>query len=167
MNEILSHERRRPFGTLARRMAPRLALALVVASGMALPSLSVLADGVAVADPQTGQQIRLPDRHHNGHMDDWHRQLDVHVMPGMTGPRDGDGYYRDYHRGYHQDYYRDYHQDYDRDYRREGDGGTICHGDDGNTTISTESRRCDPGATAGDGGPRVRNGSPSSPPTGN
>jgi hypothetical protein len=106
-------------------------LALVLAGsaliGSTLMSFPAVADGVSVVDPQTGHRIRLPDNDRDGRADYIPNRLDVHVSPGLTYPRET------------------------RQQQPSG-GGSICHGSDGGSIVSTARRACDPAATAGDGG---------------
>ncbi|WP_110692449.1 hypothetical protein [Salinicola halophyticus] len=104
-----------------------LMLAGSVLTGATLISFPAAADGVSVVDPQTGHRIRLPDNDRDGRADYVPKRLDVHVVPGLSYPRET------------------------RQQRPSG-GGSICHGSDGGSTVSTARRVCDPGATAGDGG---------------
>ncbi|WP_110707867.1 hypothetical protein [Salinicola sp. CR57] len=129
--------------TPARRRNTLIAtcLALIVASAT-LVSAPAVADGVTVVDPQTGHRVRLPDNDRDGRADYVPKRLDVHVSPGLTYPRET------------------------REQRPSG-GGSICHGNDGGSTLSTARRNCDPTAPAGDGGaqdaPGTATNSPSTP----
>ncbi|WP_110656787.1 hypothetical protein [Salinicola halimionae] len=116
-------------------------LALVLASSTLISS-PALADGVTVVDPQTGHRVRLPDNNRDGRADYVPKRLEVHVSPGLTYPRET------------------------REQRPSG-GGSICHGSDGGSTVSTARRNCDPSAPAGDDGaqdaPGTATNSPSAP----
>lgn len=119
-----------------------LAATLLILSGVSLVGTPAIADGVSVVDPQTGHRVRLPDNDRDGRADYVPRRLDVHVSPGLTYPRE------------------------ERESRSSG-GGSICHGNDGGSTVSTARRACNPSAPAGDGGaqdaPGVSTGTPSAP----
>jgi|GEM_PF-3406046 len=116
---------------------------MLILAGVPLVSASAFADGVSVVDPQTGHRVRLPDNDRDGRADYVPKRLEVHVSPGLTYPRET------------------------REQRPSG-GGSICHGNDGGSTVSTARRSCDPSAPAGDGGareaPDASSGS-ASPPT--
>lgn len=99
-------------------------LALVLAAMLAVPAF---ADRVSVVDPHTGKRHQLPDHNRDGRADYVPRYLGIDVNPGLVIPEN-------------------------RARRERSSGGTICHGNDGGTTISTARRACDPGAPAGDGG---------------
>lgn len=111
-------------------------LALVLAAST-LISFPAAADGVTVVDPQSGHRVRLPDNDRDGRADYVPKRLEVHVSPGLTYPRET------------------------REQHPSG-GGSICHGNDGGSTLSTARRACDPGAGAGDGGAEVMRDTPPS-----
>lgn len=105
-------------------------VALFVASVLGIGMVpSAVADGVSVVDPKTGHRIRLPDNDRDGRADYVPKRLDIHVNPGLTYPRETR--------------------------ERPSGGGSICHGNDGGSTVSTARRACDPSAPAGDGGPQT------------
>lgn len=118
------------------------AATLLILSGASLIGTPAIADGVSVVDPQTGHRVRLPDNDRDGRADYVPKRLDVHVSPGLTYPRE-------------------------TQQQRDSGGGSICHGNDGGTTISTARRACNPGSPAGDGGardaPATSTSSPSTP----
>jgi len=125
---------KRPSGLVTTLLALLLAGSTLAGSVISFPAV---ADGVSVVDPQTGHRIRLPDNDRDGRADYIPKRLDVHVSPGLTYPRETRAYPRE-----------------SREQRPSG-GGSICHGNDGGTTLSTARRACDPGAVAGDGGPEA------------
>ncbi|KAA0019723.1 hypothetical protein F0A16_05190 [Salinicola corii] len=129
--------------TPARRRTTLTATCLtLILAGTTLVSAPAVADGVSVVDPQTGHRVRLPDNDRDGRADYVPKRLDVHVSPGLTYPRET------------------------REQRPSG-GGSICHGNDGGSTVSTARRSCNPSAPAGDGGaweaPDTSTSSPSTP----
>ncbi|KFF47460.1 hypothetical protein [Salinicola sp. DM10] len=114
----------------SRRPLAKAALTLGLALMTALPAAGVaLAQGVTGVDPHTGKRVYLPDNNHDGRADYVPRRLEIQVVPGInTAPNPPP-------------------------VRDDSAGGTICHGRDGGTTISTARRVCDPDAPSGDGGP--------------
>ncbi|GHB17591.1 hypothetical protein GCM10009038_15510 [Salinicola rhizosphaerae] len=100
-------------------------------------SLSAQAGSVTAVDPHTGHRTSLPDNHRDGRPDYVPQRFDVHIVPGIAQPRE-------------------------ESRARSSGGGSICHGSDGGTTISTASRSCDPKAPAGDGGRDTHAGSAAS-----
>ncbi|WP_110667319.1 hypothetical protein [Salinicola halophilus] len=100
--------------------------AIALALSGTMLAAPALADGVSVVNPHTGKRHYLPDRNRDGRADYVPRHLELNVNPGLV-----------------QREYRE------RD-RERSSGGTICHGNDGGTTVSTARRACDPSAPAGD-----------------
>ncbi|OLO06162.1 hypothetical protein [Salinicola socius] len=115
------------FTPARRRITLATTLLALALAGTTLVGSPAVADGVSVVDPKTGHRVRLPDNDRDGRADYVPNRLDVHVSPGLTYPRET------------------------REQRPSG-GGSICHGNDGGSTVSTARRACDPGAPAGDGG---------------
>ncbi|WP_110686063.1 hypothetical protein [Salinicola aestuarinus] len=125
----MTHATNRGITRVAARYLPAgraVLAALVLALAGASVATPALADRVFVVDPQSGKRHYLPDHNGDGRADYVPRHLELNVNPGLV-----------------QREYRE------RD-RERSSGGTICHGDDGGTTVSTAKRACDPGAPAGD-----------------